>query len=422
MLERIKRELKEGKTFLQFGFLKGLGQGLGMIAPLVVAKFFEPDLFGSYSLAKLVVFFFTTLLISSSQTPFIVLANQEKAGSDRINKTFSAQCLFFLLSCILFTAAVGIFNQQLVVFAKITTGDLWFLLLAFLGLGFKSFLCNLFMAMDERIKNSLAELVFGFFNVVLVFFFHFMWGLNLRTVLGTYPVAAVFLLTFFVPTIKFQVLRPLGIDIKYVWRMFGYIKWQFLGITAVYFIHWGDSLVLRYYNSSMDNIGVYNLAYQFFKGIITFALIPGLYFLPFVSQNINNSEKIRSYLWKKRLVIMILAVVFVVILFFILPYVIELLYNGKYKDSIPVLRVLLISVIISMYVKFYYNLYEATRNYKLLQFFCVAQVLTNIILNLILVPVLGILGAAVATVAAYFFTWIMVESHFSMRMKKILRL
>ena len=104
--KKIKEELRQSKTLLTFTSLKAIGQTLGMIAPLVIAKFFSPELFGSYSLAKMIVFFFTTLLILSSQTPFIVFANQEKAKTGKINKAFSVQCVFLFLSLCLFGRTV----------------------------------------------------------------------------------------------------------------------------------------------------------------------------------------------------------------------------------------------------------------------------------------------------------------------------
>ncbi len=42
ILNKIKREMAEGKTLLQFGFLRAVGQSLAMIEPLIVAKFFVP--------------------------------------------------------------------------------------------------------------------------------------------------------------------------------------------------------------------------------------------------------------------------------------------------------------------------------------------------------------------------------------------
>jgi hypothetical protein len=84
MLNRIKKQLIEGKTLLLFGFLKGLVQ----VVPLIIAYFFSEDMFGTYSLAKMVVFFFITLFITAPQTPFIVYANRERAETGKINKSF----------------------------------------------------------------------------------------------------------------------------------------------------------------------------------------------------------------------------------------------------------------------------------------------------------------------------------------------
>ena len=86
MLGYIKRQISLARNLVTFTALKTTGQGLGMIAPLFIAAFFEPALFASYSLAKMIVFFFTALLVLSSQRPFIVYANQERAESGRINK------------------------------------------------------------------------------------------------------------------------------------------------------------------------------------------------------------------------------------------------------------------------------------------------------------------------------------------------
>jgi len=90
MLRKIGHEIKQGKTLFQFGFLKGTGQALGMIAPLVIAKFFASEaLFGRFFLARMIVFFFATLLITSAQIPFVIFANQERSKTGKIYKSFS---------------------------------------------------------------------------------------------------------------------------------------------------------------------------------------------------------------------------------------------------------------------------------------------------------------------------------------------
>ncbi|MHC4497837.1 MAG: oligosaccharide flippase family protein [Planctomycetota bacterium] len=317
MLRRIRRELKQGKTLLQFGFLSATGQAFGMIAPLVVAKFFSSAaLFGSYSLAKMIVFFFSTLLIASSQTPFIVFASQERAETGRINKAFSVQCTFLILGLCIFAGITIPLNKYVVAFAKIDHGDLLFVLLAFVGLALKTFLCNLFMAMGQRIKRSLAELVFGSLTLILVVLFYVIDAINLRTVFAVYFISALFVLLIFAKAIDINQLRPLGFDRQHFKDMFDFTKWVMLGATAIYFINWGDNLVLRFF-ASLGDIGSYNLGYQIFKGVTMLTFIIPTYFLPFVSQHIEDSDKIRNYLYNKRPKILAVGAVVIGLLFVI---------------------------------------------------------------------------------------------------------
>jgi O-antigen/teichoic acid export membrane protein len=421
MLNNIKRQFKEGKTLLQFGFLKGLGLGMGMIAPLVIAKYFKPDLFGSYSLAKMIVFFFTTLLIASAQTPFVVFANRERAETGKISKTFSAQCVFLLSSILIFSVLLTVFYRQVAVFAKISTGDIFFMWLAFIGIALKSFLCNLFMAVGQRIKNSFAELIFGFSNLALILVFSVFDRLNLRTVFIIYPLSTGILIAVFIGMVNFKVLLPLQLEKKCFTGMVDFTKWMLLGATAVYFINWGDNLVLRLY-SSMGEIGNYNLGYSVFKGIVTLTLVINAYFLPFVSQHIGDSAKMKNYLFNKRPKILLLGLVFIGLIFFIAPYVFKLVYEDIYQDSISVLRILLIGSTMAFYNSLYGPIISALKQYRFQQITNVMQILLNVLLNLLLVPKIGIMGAAVATVLAYLCRSITFEFYFRIKLKKLLKI
>jgi len=214
-------------------------------------------------------------------------------------------------------------------------------------------------------------------------------------------------------------LLPFNLEKKYLGKMFDFTKWVFLGTTAVYFVNWGDNLVLRYF-VSMEDIGIYNLGYQFFKGIITLTTVLGYYFLPFLSEHINNRETIRNYLWKKRPIIFILTTISLVILFFLVPYFFNLIYGSIYWRSANILRILLVGIVFRMHSTFYYVIYSAAKRYKFLQVLNVIQVLFNIMLNLLFVPMMGIAGAAAATVLAYSFKAFALQFDFSVRMRKLL--
>jgi len=435
MLGKIKQELKQGKTLLRFGFLKATGLSLGMIAPLVIAKYFASlelpkesaeGLYGSYSLAKMIVFFFSTLLIASSQTPFVVFANQERGQTGRINKTFSVQLSFFILSFFIFFAVTLPFSKYIIAFAKISRVDLLFVLPAFVGLALKSFTCNLFMAMGQRIKNSLAELVFGFLTISLVFVLYWTGTMNLRTVFLVYPISGFSVALIFLWAVDINQLRPLYIDKQHFKDMLNFTKWLTVGAGAVYFINWGGNLVLRLYMSigdvSMGDVGTYNLGYQIFKGIVMLTFIVNSYFLPFVSQHVEDPAKMKSYLFNKRPKIFLLGLIVIGLVFVAAPYLFKLFFGEVFQDSVNVLRILLVGSVLMFYAVFYDPILHSLKKYKFTQTVNVLQVLLSMLLALLLVPVMGMVGAVVATVIAYFFRAATMEVYFRVKLKKLLKL
>ncbi len=421
MLRRIKHELEQGKTLITFTSLQATGQVLGMIAPLVVAKFFSPELFGNYALARMIAFFFLTLLISSSQTPFVVFANEERTKSAKINKTFSVQCTFLTAGFCIFTVITLLFNKQLAQFAEISRTDLIFVLLAFVGLALKCFLCHLFAAMGQRIKYSLAELTFGTITLSLVVVLCLTDNINLRSVFLIYLISPLLLLLIFVKTIDFTPLIPFSIDKQHLRKMFDFTKWIMLGVTAVYFINWGDNLVLRFY-VPMRDIGTYNLAYQVFKGMISMAFIVYAYFLPFVSQHIHDRKKTREYLFKKRPRILLLGLVAIAVFFFVGPIILRAVYRDKYEGSSAILRILLIALVPMLHATLLAPILNALKKYKFTQTVSMIQVALNVILNLLLVPAMGLRGAAIATVVAYCSQAVIIEIYYRYKLKKLLEL
>ena len=57
--------------------------------------------------------------------------------------------------------------------------------------------------------------------------------------------------------------------------------------------------------------------------------------------------------------------------------------------------------------------------YKFIHLTNVVQVLLNVILNIVLIPIYGMIGAAVATVIAYACKAIMFEIYFRLKIKKL---
>jgi len=419
-LQTIIHEIQQGKTLIAFMGLRALGEGLSTVGPLVVASRLSPETFGSYTLAKMVMFLFLALLVMPSQTPFIVLASQERQRDGTMNKTFSVQLAFFAAALILFVLLMAALSGPFIAFAEINQGVLLFVGGGFIGIAFKTFLSNTLLATDRRLTSSLAELVFGTSNFLGIVLLSLAGRITLQTVFATYLLASILTVALFTGAVDFRIFRPFVLDRACLRAMLAFTKWVLLGTTSVYFINWGDNLVLRYF-VSMQDIGVYNLAYQLFKGIAMLIFTFNAYFLPFVSQHIDDAEKMRRYLSEKRLKVVATGLVGLAVLFAGGPALMLSAFGESYRGSIAVFRILLIASACMLYSVFYYPILNALKAYKVAQTVNLLQVLLNLVLDVVLVPLLGLTGAATATAVAYLGQAILFETYLRRRLKTMLR-
>ena len=416
MLRDIKNELREGKTLFLFGFLKAVG----LVTPLVIARFFSEDMFGTYSLAKLVVFFFVTMLVTAPQVPFVVYASRERAETGKINKSFSIQSVFFVLGLALFVVLVLMLNRLICGFAEISAHDLIYVSIGFVGIALSSFVCNLFLALGERVKSSLVEFAYGVINLGLVVLLCFVGKLSVRAIFGAYFVSAIAVLVIFAKTVDVAVLLPFRFDFGRFREMFNFTKWVFAGATATYFIDWADGAILKIFDVPMADIGQYSLAYQIFNGVVTLIYILNSYFLPFISENIGNSDRIRDYLFRKRPRILLFGIVLLAVAFVVCPLFFKVVYPDSYHESVLILRILLIGCALILYNTFYIPLHNALRLYRFSQTTNVAHMIIKVALNVALIRLWGFYGAAIGTVISYLCVTAIYECYYQVKMKRLI--
>jgi PST family polysaccharide transporter len=110
-----------------------------------------------------------------------------------------------------------------------------------------------------------------------------------------------------------------------------------------------------------------------------------------------------------------------VLVFVAAPYIFRL-YSEVYSKSVLVLRVLLIAAVPISYSIFYDPILNVLKVYKFAQTVNLFQVLLNLLLDVLLVPAMGMLGAATATVLAYFCRAVTIEIYFRVKLKRMLGL
>lgn len=400
MIDRIKEEFKQGKHFLVFSGFKILGQALFAVLPLAIAFFLSPEGFGSYSLAIMIIYFLTALLIGSSSQPFVVYASEELKEHQKVNKTFSVRMLLLFYSTIIFVVLMIISWQWIGSFASLTNNQVLFMIAAYFGVGLRYFFESFFLGINKRMHHATYQVLTAGIMIIGLLILYFYFTITLENVFILLFIGPVLAFLSMIGSVNFKQVFPLELDKKLLAKYFHYTKWVVFGGIGVYLINWGDNVILRLF-VSLDEIGVYNLGYQIFKGLNMLIFTISMYFLPFISQNIKNKKKIKDYLYKKRPKILVVGIGGLGILYFLIPFIITFLYGKEYAASIGIAQVLVIAAFFALYKDFYSPIIHSLKRYKFSNKAVIFAAFLNLFLDYLFVPLWGIMGAAIATTTTY---------------------
>lgn len=414
---KIFKQLKNNRRFLRFTVLRLVSSVVFFVVPLLLAKVLAPEGFGSYSLGMMIVYLFASLLVMSFKTPFIRYANEENKETGKINLSTSAAFVFLSVGTIVFLLGVWLFKDQLMSFAEITSAQLLPLVLAYVGLALRYFIGGVLLAANKRVENAVYEALVAIISVLYLSVIYFWFDLTLGYIFIMFFVAPVIATLLIAWQIPYKKLGPFKLEKVFVRKMLKFTQWVFLGTAAIYLVNWGDNFVLKYF-VSLDDIGIYNLGYQPFKGIIAFMGFLPMYFLPFLSRNLEDKKKLRNYIYNKRPKIFFTGLAGIAVLFFLGPWLLNLYYGSEFAGSATVFGILALGLIPALYRKLYDPLFDALERYKFKQTLNVFFVTLNLLLDIWFVSMWGFVGAAIATAIAYAFIGISYEIYFQTRCKK----
>lgn len=164
---------------------------------------------------------------------------------------------------------------------------------------------------------------------------------------------------------------------------------------------WRSAAEIGFYSAAQKIVGMLYII----GGLLVSAVSPALY--RFVYE--NNSEKIRAIMTKIMAIILLIAMPLMVGGIILSKQIIELVFGSDYLNAVPIFIVLISSLLIIYPFSILNNMIFAYNKQSKMVGYSIAATLTNIILNVALIPLYGAIGAAVATVFAnflnVFFMW-----------------
>ena len=198
--------------------------------------------------------------------------------------------------------------------------------------------------------------------------------------------------------LRFFDLRFVHFGWKHVKSLSTFSIWLFLTSAGVLLYSYADTIMIGYYLSNTD-VGIYRVAFQFstFAAFATTAIRAVLW--PKVSRwgiigEFGLIEDALSRAFSYSLILALPVFVGGSILGHKLLY---FFYGAEFAKGYPVLVILLFTQIVNVF-QFFFTMYLSALNRQKDSFKVTAlAVIANIMLNLILIPIIGIAGAAIAT-------------------------
>ncbi|MCH8003562.1 MAG: flippase [Nanoarchaeota archaeon] len=161
---------------------------------------------------------------------------------------------------------------------------------------------------------------------------------------------------------------------------------------------WTDTIFIGIFKSSTD-VGIYNVAYIIASALMIFWMSFGDIFYPIISE--LYAKKAKNLIRKNfeivsRWIFIIAFPLFIIVLVFPSP-IISLVFGEDYQGAALPLSILIIGYFI---ITAFGLAEQGLRTFKKTKFLGVLTLfvfLMNVILNIILIPLIGIVGAAIAT-------------------------
>ncbi len=389
-----KRTIFKNTSWLALG--EGVSRLFMLLLLIYAARILGPSGFGVFSFALA----FASIFLIFSNFGLADIATRELArnrkGEQEYTAILSLKILLSILAFALIVAASFFITPNEGIRKIIWILGIYILTSNFLMILYSFFRARQRMEYEAGVRILQAVMIAGIGFFVLI---HVPSVESLSyALLGATLITAILTLVFFLIVIKpVWVVWNLN-----VWKKFLKLSWP-LGLAftfTVIYIHIGS--VMMGFWGQITEVGWYNAAYKIIGVLIVPATLISTSFYPVLSKLFYESkEKFQRTVNFQTELMIILAIPVMTGGLMLAPDIINFFYGVGFSPSVLVFQILAIMTGLSfLYNSFYLTLLASNQQKKVFWITFIGAI-TNIILNLILIPKYSLYGAAVATLITY---------------------
>ena len=377
-----------------------LAQALNTIIALIsgklIAIYVLPNDFGSYSIQWATYTFFSTLLIS----PFLQYIKTSYSdllpivGTKLYAITAGGILIITFLGLSLFLYFVyGITNNILLVI-------LFLFLPLFLVNGVLSDFLNVKDKLVEFSQLSIIKALGSLIFISIYFVFGFAFLENIEALWAMQLTGVVICIIIFLP--KYRIYNA-KIKIAYATFFRRYIRFGWPLIVLAFWA-WINNYFDRYaieYFLSLKEVGVYNANYSVgSKFFLMISPVFSVLLTPFVYDNSKRAVK-KKIINRFVLIYLFLSIPILLLIYYLRNIIGSLLLSQSYNQGFQIIFWIALAFFILTLTQLYELIFYTEHRTKVLLLGTIYSAIANIVLNIILIPVFGIHGAALATLIAF---------------------
>ncbi|KON86261.1 hypothetical protein AF332_05115 [Sporosarcina globispora] len=374
---------------------------LGLLASIIIARSLGPEGNGLYQLIVLLPTTLMTLLNFGVGTSSVYYVGKNKYEVKDIIKTNTASGIVLsLVSIIIGFVVVMFFSDKF--FAGVPQDYLYIILMIMPLLMLNEFYLVIFQGVqDFKSYNSLALLrqLAALISLVL-FIFILQIGLAGTVIAFTIGVITQFAVTLFLfkKSLKTNLLAG-NISKDYFKDSFSFgFKAHFSNVLS--FINYRADIYLISMFLNPASVGLYGVAVSIAERlwIVSQSISSVLYPVISSSNDIESKNKLTSIISRNVLFFSILGGI---VFYFVSDLIFRILFGAAYDESSDILKMLLPGIILFSVDRILSNDLAGRGKPELNMYTSIFTVVSNIILNFVLIPKIGIAGAAVSTSVTY---------------------
>lgn len=375
--------------------------GIGFITSVIISNTLGPQLQGVYSLAILMPTMMHNFLNFGQDVSIIYyLSNRTINKKDAINNIVPMFILYTLSSMLLGLILIILFKQRMFNDVPFITLLLALLIspLTYLNNMLSSILksegnfksLNKIQVINKFIYFSICTLLFILVNVNIV-------------VLANIVILLISIMNIW-KKLKINSVKP-TFNKEFQKRNIVYGFKSYLSNMITFLNYRLDTFIIKALSTTVS-VGQYSLAVNLVEQVWIFSTSISTVMFPYVTSIENDEEKskITSTTFK---IVMVITLIIIGFLYFTADLIITMIYDKQYSDSIAPFKVLLLGIFSLSLGRILANDIAARGKPELNALSNLIGLVINVTMNIILIPKMGIVGAAVATSASYTITSIM---------------